>query len=201
MKRHELINWFIVRYRYRRYLEIGIDNPENCFNRILCQEKTGVDPNVGATNPPIHYRMTSDRFFAAYKGPGFDVAFIDGLHIDDQVLRDVNHVLHVLSPSGTIILHDCWPPAEELARSARAPRRPWYGTVWQAWATLRTSRSDLSMHTLADDCGLGIIRRGTQELYTGPWANFGEFQDHCHEILRIIGPGQLEGLYGGTGDK
>jgi hypothetical protein len=196
MRRYELINWFIEQYGYTRYLEIGIDNPSKCFDQVVCAHKTGVDPNVGRTNPPHHYRMTSDAFFKSVPG-SFDIVFVDGLHLRDQVLRDVDNALAVLAPNGTILMHDCWPPNERAAGATRHPAQPWYGTVWQAWAQLRATRRDLTMHVFADDCGIGIVRRGTQVLYTGPYQTFADFQAHHADILQIIGPGNLTGIYKG----
>ena len=58
--------------------------------------------------------MTSDAFFLQNKQL-FDLIFIDGLHHSHQVLRDINNALRWLSPSGTIVLHDCNPWIEGRA--------------------------------------------------------------------------------------
>ncbi len=42
--------------------------------------------------------MTSDDFFRQYQGPPFDLIFIDGLHLSEQVLTDVRNSLDWLSP-------------------------------------------------------------------------------------------------------
>ena len=42
----------------------------------------------------------------ALRFPRYDLAFIDGLHTDDQVLADFEAVLPFLSPSCVVVLHD-----------------------------------------------------------------------------------------------
>ncbi len=42
--------------------------------------------------------MTSDDFFRQYQGPLFDLIFIDGLHLSEQVLTDIRNSLQWLSP-------------------------------------------------------------------------------------------------------
>ena len=52
--------------------------------------------------------MTSDEFFSQNKET-FDLIFIDGLHIHEQVLKDIDNSLNVLNENGVILLHDCLP--------------------------------------------------------------------------------------------
>ena len=59
--------------------------------------------------------MTSDAFFSQ-NNQIFDLIFIDGLHYSHQVLRDINNALRWLSPTGTIVLHDCNPSTEARAQ-------------------------------------------------------------------------------------
>jgi hypothetical protein len=187
MKRYELINWFIKEYGYKSYLEIGIDVPSNCHNRIHCEFKCGVDPNVGKTNPPNYYRTTSDEFFKL-NDRTFDIGFIDGLHTKEQVIRDAVNLLAVLNADGTIIMHDCRPYNAKVASPTRVNCSSWYGTVYQGWALLRSTRSELDMHVITDDCGLGVIRWGSQKPYIGPYSTFREWADNQNEIMQNITP-------------
>ena len=57
-KRTSVIRYFIQKYNYKSYLEIGIANPKRNFNRIICDEKDGIDPEGNC-----NYKMTSDQFF------------------------------------------------------------------------------------------------------------------------------------------
>jgi hypothetical protein len=195
MKRHELINWFIQTWNYRAYLEIGVDNPSKCFDHIAAPVKVGVDPAVGKTIAGHHYRETSDSFFS-HSQMRFDIIFIDGLHVCDQVLRDVEHSLQALNPGGSIIMHDCMPSDPETATATRQSRKPWYGTVWQAWAALRATKEGLEMRCVLADCGMGIIRRGRQDLYAGPRETFNDYLVHRTEMMSPITIGQVKLLYG-----
>jgi len=195
VKRWQLINWFIREYGFKNYLEIGIDNPNNCHNKVTCPFKVGVDPNVGKTVPPHFFRLTSDAFFSQ-NDQVFDVIFIDGLHLADQVLRDVDNALTVLSYGGVIILHDCRPYSVAVAGESRVPGKSWYGTVWKAWARLRATRDDLEMHVIADDCGLGVIRRGRQQLYLGRYETFTDYVANQTELLSLMSPAYVPSLYG-----
>lgn len=189
MKRHELINWFIKRFGYARYLEIGVDNPSANFDYIQAAHKVGVDPNKNTT-----HRCTSDQFFAANTDV-FDIVFVDGLHLKDQALRDVENSLRVLSDNGTIIMHDCHPYNRYVGGPVHEPGKSWYGTVWQAFAHLRATRADLDMRVINTDCGLGVVRRGRQELYTGGYDTWEDYVAHQNEMLVLTSTKDVPIIY------
>ena len=56
----DIINDFIKKYNFKSYLEIGIHNKEDNFNKIKCENKIGVDPDE---NAKADYVITSDEFF------------------------------------------------------------------------------------------------------------------------------------------
>ena len=124
--RTDIINYFIEKYNYNNYLEIGIDNPNNNFNKIICRNKTGVDPHKACD-----FKMTSDDFFSQLKKTNFyDIIFIDGLHTSSQVLKDIKNSLNCLSAEGTIIVHDCNPATRRLQRPLKEYHRgAWCGDV------------------------------------------------------------------------
>ncbi len=159
--RTQLLNYLAAGNGSERYLEIGVRNPRSNFNHINVASKQGVDPAADAT-----HRMTSDEFFAQLsEHERFDLVFVDGLHVDTQVAKDVENSLRHLSEGGTIVLHDCNPLCEQAQAEAFIPKINWNGTVWRAWAQLRASRADLSMCVVDIDHGCGVIRRGSQECF------------------------------------
>ena len=170
--RTELLNHLIARHGYRRYLEIGVRNPKDNFRYINAPEKDGVDP-VARCN----FRMTSDDFFrqleATPGAPPYDLVFVDGLHLADQVVRDVENSLRHLSDGGCIVLHDVNPATESAQIETYVPKQPWNGTVWKAWAKLRATRADLFMGVVDIDEGCGVIRRGSQTCFS-PWPAEGD---------------------------
>jgi hypothetical protein len=167
-----IINFYSRKYGYSSYLEIG-GQPEagqrSTWAQIELKTKDTIDPNVTVSKSNMvkdceHFTMTSDEFFEKYKDEKkYDVIFIDGLHTHDQVARDIEGSLACLADDGTIILHDMLPPSRSLESDDRT------GKGWRAFADLRVSREDLTMFCIpppwGTEDGLGIIRRGKQELF------------------------------------
>ena len=158
MIRTDVIRKLIQKYGYTTYLEIGINVGLN-FQAINLENKTGVDP-VG--NKHTTHVMTSDVFFEQ-NDRTYDLIFIDGLHMYEQVYKDVLNALKVLRPNGTIVCHDMLPTTE---KSQRYPRETacWNGNCWKAWVRLRQEREDLSMRVVDVDWGCGIIQFGKQNV-------------------------------------
>ena len=162
MFRWELLNLLAFRYRYQSYLEIGTQNANVNFHKIICHDKISVDPNPVHD---IHYRMTSDEFFATIPdGMMFDLIFIDGLHIHEQVLKDIENSLKHLLPNGSIVVHDCLPKTERM-QVREEHLDEWTGDVWKAIAKLRVERDDLVIVTYDMDYGCSVIKRGSGQKY------------------------------------
>jgi hypothetical protein len=162
IKRFDIINALIKKYNYKSYLEIGIYHPDLCFNNVVCESKIGVEPFPKELFPEIKH-MTSDVFFYKNKNT-FDIIFIDGLHLDYQVFKDINNALKCLNTGGIILAHDCLPAKIEHQTETNMGGA-WFGTCWKAIARLRCTRTDLDICTLDTDCGVSVIKSGTQELY------------------------------------
>ena len=76
----------VTKNNYKSYLEIGC-NKDDLFSKVSIEKKVGVDPNEGG-----NVRLTSDSFFNINTDT-FDIIFIDGLHVYEQVKRDVMSVV------------------------------------------------------------------------------------------------------------
>ncbi len=197
MKRYDIINWFIKEYGYTSYLEIGIDNPANCLNRIECETKHSVDPFKGKPSK-THFLGTSNEFFKKdFFGQligAYGIIFIDGLHENLQVMRDIYNSLWALSDNGTIIVHDCNPQTSKAAEYPRTGQAIWNGTVFQAFAHFRR-KPDLTMCCVDTDHGCGIIRRGSQDVWKGKCDSYQYLEEHRHELLNLISPEQMIELF------
>ena len=173
--RTDLLNFLVVARGYRRYLEIGVRNPRGTFSRVRAAEKTGIDP---APRGKVDFRMTSDDFFAglaeASERAEYDLILIDGLHVDEQVERDVENSLRHLAAGGAIVLHDCNPQTRDAQMPSLGDRAVWNGTVWKAWLKLRSTRSDLTMAVVDIDHGCGLIMRGQQARYPLTFTSYDE---------------------------
>lgn len=179
--RSDIIKTLIENNGYARYLEIGVRDNKN-FNRISTSYKDGVDP-AGRCN----YVMTSDKFFSSIPvDQMYDIVFIDGLHLKDQVMKDVNNSLKHLLDGGAIVLHDCSPLRPEHASNRYKGYGTWNGTVWEAFAELRMTKKDLSMWTVNKDCGCGIIKRGNQKLFPRITLTFEILDKNRKALLNLI---------------
>jgi SAM-dependent methyltransferase len=129
------------------YLEIGCAG-NDLFDSVMAGRKVGVDPARGGT-----HRMTSDAFFADYAGPPFDVVFIDGLHVYEQVRRDLDGALRVLKPGGWVAIHDMMPRdwLEEHVPQIRT--RGWTGDGWKVAFELLAA-PDMEFRLLMIDHGV-----------------------------------------------
>ena len=158
--RDELINYLIKKIDAQSYLEIGICDGSN-HKKIQCKNKIGVDPNSGSSE--VTYQITSDTFFYHNKGM-FDVIFVDGLHVYEQVYKDIINSLKFLNKNGYVICHDMNPPTEQHQAVPRPiGQRQWNGDCWKAWARIRSERNDLTMHVVDMDWGCGVIKFGNQQ--------------------------------------
>lgn len=149
MTRTKLIQTLISKLGYKSYLEIGCANNHN-FNQINVPIRIGVDPGEGGT-----HRMTSDVFFAQ-NNQKFDLIFIDGLHVAEQVDKDINNSIKFLNPNGTIVMHDCNPQLEEHQRPYVVVSI-WNGDVWKSLVKVR-GRDDIDAVTSDFDHGCAVLR-------------------------------------------
>jgi CheY-like chemotaxis protein len=165
----DVLNFLIERMGYRRYLEIGVRDPEENLKRIAAEIKVGVDPWPFSR---VDYHCESDNFFRLTCAiRRWDLVFVDGDHRWATALRDVANSLALLLEGGTVVMHDCLPICEEYTQLVYGPdRRPGNGTAWKAYALLRMSRPDLTMCCIEmpGEDGIGIIRHGRQQLFVPP---------------------------------
>lgn len=154
MKRYEIIKHLIEKRGYQSYLEIGVLGNET-FNALPSLKiKHSVDPNGLAT-----YNMPSDEFFEEFCHLKYDIVFIDGLHLAEQVARDIENSLTHLNEGGIIVVHDCLPAAEWEQFREGLSGKPWTGDVWKTFAAMRADRDDLMMCVVDTDCGCGLIEK------------------------------------------
>tara|TARA_B100000674_G_C37508069_1_gene763517 strand:- start:23 stop:694 length:672 start_codon:yes stop_codon:yes gene_type:complete len=147
--RFEIINKIISKRNYTSYLEIGCFKNET-FNNINIKKKIGVDPVSGG-----NLRMTSDHFFKENKEK-FDLIFIDGLHVYEQVIKDIFNSINVLKKNGIILVHDCLPRKLWYQTPTRMSDT-WNGDVWKAIVECRTLEYIDTYTCLADE-GIGVIK-------------------------------------------
>lgn len=181
MNRTQIVNELIKKIDAKRYLEIGVSDGSN-FSNIRCDYKIGVDPDPQS---PANTKMTSDEFFNSNKEK-FDVIFVDGLHHSDQVTRDIENSLEILSPGGYIVCHDMNPEKEEH-QVIPFTSGTWNGDCWRSLVELRKTRSDLTIFTVDTDYGCSVIYRGSQDvLKTDLELTYENFSNNRKEWLNLV---------------
>jgi FkbM family methyltransferase len=185
--RFDIINSLIKKYNYKSYLEIGTQNPAGNFDRINIEHKFCIDP---VPLGKIDFIGTSDEYFQSIHNTEtkFDIIFIDGLHLNEQVFKDIENSLLHLNDNGTIVCHDCLPSSKELQERNISDGQVCSGDVWKAIAKLRIERTDLDINVVDTDYGCGIIRRGKNIPY--PIENneltYEFYSQNKHELLNVI---------------
>ena len=151
------------------YVEIGVRQGDSLRAALPDTTCIAIDPlpNLTGILPPRTHVLpiTSDAFFKSYKlsdllgTPEFSLAFIDGLHLFEQVLRDFINLEKLAGRSSIIILHDCLPL--DRVTSERVRTTHFYsGDVWKLPMCLKVHRPDLRMVTIrTPPTGLCLVGR------------------------------------------
>ena len=170
MLRSDIINQFIKKYSYTSYLEVGYGNGET-FHKIELplENKVGIDGGNGTPQgDPYVVRITADDYFRLNKQMGkkkYDIIFIDGSHLCEDVENDLNNSLECLSEGGTIVMHDCNPPNKYYQERIYNPLAAgWTGDTWKTFVKFRANRKDLDMYVVDTDYGCGVVRVGNQKV-------------------------------------
>ncbi len=200
--RTETINLILDTFnRETSYLEIGTRNPDHNFNRVSASKKYSVDPGVEFKKNPVDFKMTSDVFFDKFEkreilseSPKFDLIFIDGLHLAEQVDKDIQNALKHIKEDGFIVLHDCNPPTEWHARETYNYRYSpaggiWNGTTWKAFLKWR-SNPEISSCCVDTDWGMGVLSKtnnlGKGLEHTNPFYEFDTLNKNRKKLLNLL---------------
>ena len=159
----------------RSYFEIGVLHGDT-LALALCPA-VGVDPAFQITQDVESgksslqlFETTSDDFFAnndlrALLGGPVGMAFLDGMHQFDFLLRDFINTERACDAKSVVLMHDCLPrdaPMTGAADQTAPSRFPgyWTGDVWKIVPVLRQWRPDLDFSVLdAVPTGLGAVTR------------------------------------------
>lgn len=203
-----LINFLLSSMgRDTTYLEIGVRNPDHNYSHIRSHKKYSVDPGVEFEANPVDFKLTSDDFFEQLRSAKiltpdtkFDVIFVDGLHLADQVDRDIENALDFVEHDGFVVLHDCNPPTEWHAREEfyyhlSPAELAWNGTTWKAFYKWRTNSTVYSC-CVDTDYGVGIISKkrsiGNSMAQRNPFYEYKVLAANRAEHLGLISFGELQ---------
>jgi len=151
------------------YVEIGLETGKTLCMAEYSRVAIGIDPvpliKVEFTTPTKIFPLRSDDFFEMFdlaeemKQPTFEFAFLDGLHVFEQTLRDFMNVEKFSTPQTVVVIHDCLP----LNKFTSAPERKshfWSGDPWKIIPCLKKYRPDLEVFVIpAAPTGLGVVTK------------------------------------------
>jgi hypothetical protein len=183
----------------KSYFEIGTETGSSVV-RFDC-DAVCVDPSFRLTRNPIgqrkrtlFFQMGSDQFFAKYNlrlffPDGVDVAFLDGMHRFEYLLRDFINTERHCHRRSLILLHDCLPVNSRMAERQwvddsaedESTRSWWTGDVWRLLPVLKKYRTDLRVLFL--DCpptglvGITRVNPDSTVLDDAYYAILDEFSD------------------------
>jgi Glycosyl transferase family 2/Methyltransferase domain len=153
--------------RPETYLEIGIARGQSLSFARPATRAVGVDPapmiNVPLKTDTHVFCETSDVFFAKRRplqllnGQPLGLAFIDGLHVFQQSLKDFMHVEALCGPRSVVLIHDTV-PLDEVTQRPERQRKFYTGDVWKTVLCLKHFRPDLDIFTIATPpTGLTVV--------------------------------------------
>jgi len=203
MYRFDIINHLIKINNFKNYLEIGVFDGE-CIKQIICENKDGVDPGTeNGLAIGVNYPISSDDFFEHNPHKIYDLIFIDGLHITEQVDLDIINSLNQTVDKGIIVLHDCNPPTEEHSLVPRQSIQ-WNGDVYKSVLKFRKNYNQHTLVTIDTDWGVSVIFKNklldkfqTNILnYDRALNEWNYFDKNRKELLNLISPEEfLELIY------
>ncbi|MDQ3102686.1 MAG: class I SAM-dependent methyltransferase, partial [Actinomycetota bacterium] len=168
---YQVLTWIHSFLGPANYVEIGVHQGISLTKAERDTPTIGIDPAPNI-NPRIEhdlpddlkiYELTSDEFFAQHDvedllGGPVELAFIDGLHLFEQVLRDFINVERRSAAGTVILLHDCL-PLDEVTASRERTTDFYSGDVWKATLAIRRLRPELEMTIVRTaPSGLCLIR-------------------------------------------
>ncbi|MEG3639845.1 class I SAM-dependent methyltransferase [Magnetococcus sp. PR-3] len=176
----------------KTYLEIGVSVGESLCRVQAETDAVAIDPQP-AVNRPIaascdFFNLTSDAFFQQHdlneilKNRPLDMAFIDGLHVYVQVLKDFIHVERYANPNTVICIHDCL-PLDPVTSNPNRISGFWTGDVWKLIPTLMHFRPDLEITMVPTaPSGLAIVRNANPHRYEEMANTYGQMVEQFNHL-------------------
>jgi hypothetical protein len=161
----EVLKNFHRYLRPKTYFEIGT-NTGSSLDYVECPS-IAIDPRfilktsaTGSRPATLFFQTTSDLFFRNYDprrllNDNIDLAFLDGLHEAEALLRDFYNTEKHCNPNSIIVLHDCVPTHRSMLSRADNGGG-WTGDVWKIVCILKEYRPDIDIH-IYDAAPTGLV--------------------------------------------
>jgi hypothetical protein len=92
----------------------------------------------------------------------YDIVLVDSFHLYDISYRDLSDALSLLTDRGTLVVHDCLPPSEDLVSAEMIPGF-WCGASFIAFIDFVQNVRGIEYATVNTDYGCGLIRKSNVE--------------------------------------
>lgn len=165
----DLINELSAIHGYQKYLEICTPTTGNLYgaidrarystsHRLMYRCPAGFDDGL-----PIDYRSSNLDISECVKAVRarnlkYDVILVDPFHEYEPSARDIREAVDLLVPTGTIIVHDCFPRDGTIAVPHHI-KGTWCGVTYKAYLDFVLANKNLIFCTIDTDYGCGVIRR------------------------------------------
>lgn len=163
---YEFLSALHVALHPRTYVEIGVYDGASLG---LAEPSTlciGIDPEPkmdDSTPEQKLFPVTSDRFFEEHDlsselgGLPLDLAFIDGMHLFENALRDFVNLERYSHPGSVFLLHDCI-PIDEATSTRERDTDQWTGDIWKLLFCLLEHRPELRISVIdVYPSGLAVV--------------------------------------------
>ena len=165
----DLINELSAIHGYRKYLEICTPTTGNMYSGIdrarfsTCHRLMYRCPAEFNDGLPIDFRSSNLDISECVKGIRarelkYDVILVDPFHEYEPSARDLREAVNLLNPTGTIIVHDCFPRDAAIA-GPEFIVGDWCGVTYKAYLDFMLANKSLLFCTVDTDYGCGVIRR------------------------------------------
>lgn len=181
----------------RFYLEIGVEYG-NSLALAQC-DAVGIDPAPQLQHPVApHHRvsvMTSDDFFLHSDEtaglPTVDLAYLDGMHLAEYLLKDFMYVERRCGPCSVVIIDDIF-PAHPLQAERTRQSRFWTGDVWKMIPVLRGARPDLLLLPVDTYPTGTLLVLGLDPDNRALWERYDVFADWMITLMTSVHEGIVE---------
>lgn len=183
----DLINEMSTIHGYRTYLEICTPTTGNIYGAVdrarypTCHRLIYRCPAEFDDGMPIDFRssnldITECVNFIRTRELEYDVILVDPFHEYEPSARDLKEAVNLLNPTGTIIVHDCFPRDAAIAVPEYIDGA-WCGVTYKAYLDFMLANKKLIFCTVDTDYGCGVIRRNV---------SLPVFQRIARRVLRMI---------------
>ena len=190
MNRNDVINLIFDKYNFQSYLHIGAPSDEILYE-IKAPIKQGVTSILTQYNETFFDSGSNDFFASCPLEQKYDVIYIEGIYVFEQVYSDIQNAKARLSESGFIIIGGINPPTE----SCTVPLQhytsgAWLGQAYKAYIRSKYEEPDWAGFALDLDFGYGILTPQhileNRRFVLGSALSWAKFEEFRKELLQLI---------------